>query len=59
MLKLKAVFDTAREDFEGGYLISFRNLVQAEVFESELDQAKELQSAGYKVAAAVIAGVIL
>jgi hypothetical protein len=59
MLKLKVVFDTAREDFEGGYLISFRNLVQAEVFESELDQAKELQSAGYKVAAAVIAGVIL
>jgi hypothetical protein len=33
--------------------------VQAEVFESELDQSKELQSASYKVAAAAIAGVVL
>jgi hypothetical protein len=54
-----AVFGAAREDFEGGYLVSVRNLVQAEVFDTELEQARELLSAGYYPAAAVIAGVIL
>lgn len=49
----------AKEDFEGGYLNSVRNLVQAEVFDNELDQAKELLSSGYASAAAVIAGVVL
>ena len=42
-----------------GYLNSVRNLVQAEVFESELDQARELLSGGYSSAAAVVAGVVL
>jgi hypothetical protein len=55
----KAVFDAAREDFEGGYLASFRNLVQAELFDSELDQARELLGGGYVLPAAVIAGVVL
>lgn len=55
----KAVFDAAREDFEGGYLTSLRNLVQAEMFDSELDQARELLGGGYVSAAAVIAGVVL
>lgn len=36
--RVKAVFMAAREDFEGGYLISVRNLVQAELAESELDR---------------------
>jgi hypothetical protein len=57
--RVKAVFLAAKEDFEGGYLSSVRNLVQAEIFDSELDQAKELLSAGYYSAAAVIAGVVL
>lgn len=57
--RIKAVFLAAREDFEGGYLISVRNLVQAEVAESELEQARELQKAGYISAAAVVAGVVL
>ncbi|MDV7213086.1 DUF4145 domain-containing protein, partial [Azotobacter beijerinckii] len=57
--QLKAVFMAAKEDFEGGYLNSVRNLVQAEVFDNELDQAKELLSSGYASAAAVIAGVVL
>jgi hypothetical protein len=57
--RMKAVFLAAKEDFEGGYLNSLRNLVQAEVFGSELDQAGELLSAGYVSAAAVIAGVVL
>lgn len=57
--KIKAVFFAAKEDFEGGYLISVKNLIQAEVFDSELEQASELLSAGYVSAAAVVAGVVL
>ena len=56
---LKAVFLAAREDYEGGYLNSVRNLIQADVFGNELEQAKELLSAGYAPAAAVVAGVVL
>ncbi len=57
--QLKAVFLAVKEDFEGGYLNSLRNLVQAEVFTSELEQADELLRSGYATAAAVIAGVVL
>jgi hypothetical protein len=57
--QLGAIFNAAKEDFEGGYLASLRNLVQAEVYDSELEQARELLSSKYKVAAAVIAGVVL
>jgi len=59
LLKLRAVFLAAKEDFEGGYLSSVKNLVQAEVFDSELDQGRELLKSGYRGAAAVIAGVVL
>ncbi|MER2019964.1 DUF4145 domain-containing protein [Pseudomonas simiae] len=57
--RVKAVFLAAKEDYEGGYLNSVRNLVQAEVFTSELEQAEELLNSGYQTAAAVIAGVVL
>lgn len=57
--RLKAIFLAAKEDFEGGYLLSIKTLVQAEVFDSELEQAKELLHGGYSTAAAVIAGVVL
>lgn len=57
--RLKAIFIAAKEDFHGGYLSSVRALVQAEVFDSELEQANELLSSGYCAAAAVIAGVVL
>ena len=57
--RMKAVFDAAREDFEGGYLTSLRTLVQAEVFDSELEQATELLQKGYELAAAVISGTVL
>jgi hypothetical protein len=57
--QLRAVFLAVKEDFEGGYLNTIRNLVQAEVFGSELEQASELLSAGYASAAAVIAGAVL
>lgn len=56
---LRAIFIAAKEDFESGYLSSIKTLVQAEVFDSELEQANELFSSGYYTAAAVIAGVVL
>ena len=57
--RVRAVFFAAKEDFEGGYLVSVRNLVQAEVADSEIDQATELLDSGYTTAAAVVAGVVL
>lgn len=57
--RLRAIFLATKEDFEGGYLVSYRNLIQAEVFTSELEQAEELLKSGYATAAAVIAGVVL
>lgn len=57
--RLRPVFMAAKDDFQGGFLVSIRNLVQAEVFDSELDQAKELLSSGYKGPSAVVAGVVL
>jgi hypothetical protein len=57
--RLRAIFLATKEDFEGGYLISYRSLIQAEVFTSELEQAEELLKSGYATAAAVIAGVVL
>lgn len=59
LARMKAVFLALHEDFQGGYLHSLRNLVQAEVFDSELEQANELLNKGYKTAAAVIAGTVL
>ncbi len=52
---IKATYD----DFKNGFLITFKQIVQAEVFDSELEQAKSLLENGYKNAAAVIAGVVL
>jgi hypothetical protein len=56
---MKAVFLAAKEDYEGGYLHRFRDVIQADVFDSELEQAEELVASGYYMAAAVIAGVVL
>jgi hypothetical protein len=56
---MTAVFLAAKDDFEGGHLVSIRSLVQAEVFDSELEQASEFLKQGYLVAAAVTAGVVL
>lgn len=57
--RVKPVFLAARDDFQGGFLISVKNLVQAELFDSELEQASELLNNGYKGPAAVVAGVVL
>ena len=57
--RLRAIFLAGREDFDGGYLNSLRNLIQAELAGDEIEQAQELLSAGYSAAAAVVAGVVL
>jgi hypothetical protein len=54
-----AVFNAAREDYEGGYLFNLQSLVKAEVFDDVLEQANALLSAGYKDPACVVAGVAL
>jgi hypothetical protein len=59
LLRQRAVFLAAKKDYEGGYLTSLRDLIQSEVFESELEQAQELFRAQYLTAAAVIAGTVL
>ncbi|WP_205742755.1 hypothetical protein [Onishia niordana] len=57
--RVKPVFLAAKDDFQGGFLISVKNLVQAELFDSELDQARELLTSGYKGPSAVVSGVVL
>lgn len=57
--RVKPVFMAAKDDFQGGYLSSVKTLVQAELFDSELEQASELLTSGYKGPAAVVAGVVL
>ncbi len=57
--RVKPVFMAAKNDFQGGFLTSVKNLVQAELFDSELEQATEILSSGYKGPAAVVAGVVL
>lgn len=57
--RMKAVFLAAQEDFDGGYISSVRSLVQAEMFDSELEQSTELLESGYKVPSAVVAGTVL
>ncbi|MDC4481070.1 HEPN domain-containing protein [Acinetobacter baumannii] len=57
--QLIPILNAAYDDLKNGFLITFKQIVQAEVFESELEQAKSLLESGYKNAAAVIAGVVL
>jgi hypothetical protein len=57
--EFKAIFLAAKEDFEGGYLSSYKSMIQAEVFDNELEQASDLLNGGYYVASAVIAGTVL
>lgn len=57
--RLLPVIKATYDDFKNGFLITFKQIVQAEVFDNELEQAKSLLESGYKNAAAVIAGVVL
>ncbi|GAA5510560.1 hypothetical protein Rcae01_06069 [Novipirellula caenicola] len=55
----RAYFQSAKSDFEGGYLFDVRNLVHAEVFSDELDLGAHYLKNNGKTAAAVVAGVVL
>ena len=57
--KERAIFLSAKEEFEGEYLFEIKNLVHAEVFSNELEQAQHFLESKYDVAAAVTAGVVL
>ncbi|MDC4744251.1 HEPN domain-containing protein [Acinetobacter baumannii] len=57
--QLIPILNAAYDDLKNGFLITFKQIVQSEVFDSELEQAKSLLENGYKNAAAVIAGVVL
>jgi len=57
--ELIPIFRAAKADYEGGYLFDVRNLVHAEVFSNELEQAEHFLNSDYKVAAAVTTGVVL
>jgi HEPN domain-containing protein len=53
------VLKAAKDDYEHGYLFDARVLIQAEVFDDFLEQAKHLFDNGYHAPAAVIAGSVL
>ncbi len=57
--RLIPILRAAEDDLKNGFLITIKQLVQADVFDSELEQAKSLLQNGYKNAAAVIAGTVL
>jgi hypothetical protein len=56
---LLAVFQAAREDYEGGYLFDVRTLAKAEVMVDVLGQADIMKNAGYFDVACIMAGVAL
>lgn len=56
---LKGIFVAFKNDYTDGYLSSINSLIQAEVFESQLEQAIELLDSGYTLASAVISGIVL
>lgn len=58
-IRLFPILVATYDDFKNGFLVSFKQIIQAEVFDSELEQSRSLLENGYKNAAAVIAGVVL
>jgi len=59
VLTAQGILKGAKSDYENGYLFETRALIQAEVFDDFLDQAKHLFDNGYHAPAAVIAGSVL
>ena len=57
--RMTAVVKAAQNDFDGGYLNKIHSLVQAELFDSQLEQSSELLKNEFTLAAAVVAGVVL
>jgi hypothetical protein len=56
---MQSCVKAALDDLKGGYFFEPKVLLEAEVFSDLLEQAEELQRAGYKDAAAVLAGAVL
>lgn len=54
-----SILIATKEDLEDDFLTSIKSLIQAEIFDNELEQSKELLKSNYYVASAVIAGVVL
>ena len=54
-----AIFLSAKSDYDGGFLFDIRNLVHADVFTNELEQALYFHGEGWKIPALVIAGTVL
>lgn len=59
LYNLRAIFVAAQNDYDGGFLVSTTNLVAAELFDDQLEQASELLRNGYIMASAVVAGTVL
>ena len=54
-----AIVEAIRGEIEGGWLVSIKSLVAAEIFADFIDMAEHLLSAGYKDASAVMLGGVL
>lgn len=59
VLTAQGILKGAREDYASGFLFETRALIQAEVFDDFLDQAKHLFDNRYHAPAAVVAGSVL
>src|SRR5687767_1097719 len=56
VLTAQGILKGAREDYASGFLFETRALIEAEVFDDLLEQAKHLLDNGYYAPAAVIGG---
>lgn len=54
-----AILSAIRGEISGGWLVSVKSLIAAEIFSDFLEMASHLLSAGYKDAAAVMIGSVL
>lgn len=59
VIRCKGVFDSAKEDYEKGYLFTVRGLIKAEDSTDVLEEALDFLNAGYKDPACILAGVAL
>ena len=55
----RAIFQAAREDYEGGYLFNVQALAKAEVLVDVLEQAEAFKNANYVDTACIMAGIAL
>lgn len=55
----RGILKAAKQEIEGGWLLSVKGLISAEIFSDFLEMAEYLLKEGYKDAAAVMAGSVL